>query len=193
MDGENNGKPLLEWGWFGGKHHYFRKHPHWRFWFFWGLVFSSHLTFSALWRITKRCLFWDALATFGWFPNIGSTEANIRLPISIDKMHLTSLFSLDLSIKFWHETMRSLKVSPKNPEAHFWSQQFSGETFHSIFWSSFFHRPWWYWGFTLIQNPGILRTRPAMIGHVEKSNMDCEPIYVDGSEIPSNQPPGMCI
>ena len=26
MDGENNGKPLLNMGWFGGKTHYFRKH-----------------------------------------------------------------------------------------------------------------------------------------------------------------------
>ena len=28
MDGENNGKPYEQMGWFGGKHHYFWKHPH---------------------------------------------------------------------------------------------------------------------------------------------------------------------
>ena len=28
MDGENNGKPLFFDGWFGGKTHYFRKHPY---------------------------------------------------------------------------------------------------------------------------------------------------------------------
>ena len=28
MDGENNGKPLSTNGWFGGKTHYFRKHPY---------------------------------------------------------------------------------------------------------------------------------------------------------------------
>ena len=27
MDGENNGKPYKNW-WFGGKTHYFRKHPY---------------------------------------------------------------------------------------------------------------------------------------------------------------------
>ena len=28
MDGENNGNPYFFNGWFGGKTHYFRKHPY---------------------------------------------------------------------------------------------------------------------------------------------------------------------
>ena len=28
MEGENNGKPYFLMGWFGGKTHYFRKHPY---------------------------------------------------------------------------------------------------------------------------------------------------------------------
>ena len=51
MDGENNGKPYFLMGWFGGKTHYFRKHPfifQWACFIFRGIFGPSSKNFSPL-------------------------------------------------------------------------------------------------------------------------------------------------